>query len=103
MPTPTGFHMTPTRWQTTRRPCRAHGGDRFGGSPELDNIAAQLQDVNLSKYKKLENIWAKALENGEKVSVDVRTTTDPATGRPVKFEIDYSIDGVKQPQSILYN
>jgi len=78
-------------------------GDRFGGSPELDNIVAQLQDVNLSEYKKIENVWARALENGEKVSVDVRITTDPVTGRPVKFEIDYSIDGVPQPHKTIYN
>ena len=30
-------------------------GDRFGGSPELDNIVSQSQNVNLSQYKKIEN------------------------------------------------
>ena len=77
--------------------------DRFGGSPELDNIVAQLKDVNLSKYRILEDTWAKALENGQKVSVDVRITNDPLTGRPTKFEIDCTIDGVKQPQQIIFN
>ena len=30
-------------------------GDRFGGSPERDNIVSQSQNVNLSQYKKIEN------------------------------------------------
>ena len=30
-------------------------GERFGGSPELDNIVSQSQNVNLSQYKKIEN------------------------------------------------
>ena len=30
-------------------------GDRFGGSPELDNLVSQSQNVNLSQYKKIEN------------------------------------------------
>jgi hypothetical protein len=59
--------------------------DRFGGSPELDNIVSQLSDVNLSKYKTIENQWAKALKEGKHVSVDVRVTTDPLTGRPSKL------------------
>ena len=28
-------------------------GDRFGGSPNLDNLVSQLENVNLSQYKKL--------------------------------------------------
>lgn len=39
-------------------------GDRFGGSPELDNLVSQAQKVNLSEYKVLENKWAKALGEG---------------------------------------
>gem|GEM_PF-4421452 len=31
-------------------------GDRFGGSPELDNLVSQLSKTNLSDYKKLENL-----------------------------------------------
>ena len=37
-------------------------GDRFGGSPELDNLVSQASNVNLSQYKKIENQWAKAIE-----------------------------------------
>lgn len=43
--------------------------DRFGGSPQLDNLVSQLSNVNLSKYKKLENKWAGALKEGKQVKV----------------------------------
>ena len=46
-------------------------GDRFGGSPELDNLVSQSQNVNLSLYKKIENEWAKAIGEGKKVTVNV--------------------------------
>ncbi|MFT4051404.1 MAG: DNA/RNA non-specific endonuclease [Microbacterium sp.] len=38
-------------------------GDQFGGSPKLDNLVSQLSDINLSKFKKLENQWASALKS----------------------------------------
>src|SRR5690625_5064047 len=46
--------------------------DRFGGSPDLDNLVSQSSNVNLSKYKKLENQWATAIKEGKKVSVNVK-------------------------------
>lgn len=63
-------------------------GDRFGGSPRLDNIVSQLANHNLSAYKRMENLWARAL-NGTPpapVSVEVRLVNGP-TGRPSRFEI----------------
>ncbi len=68
-------------------------GDRFGGSPELDNLVSQLQGVNLSDYKKLENQWAKALEEGKKVSVQVRVNYAGDSLRPSSFDVTYFIDG----------
>ena len=75
-------------------------GDRFGGSPELDNLVSQLQGVNLSDYKKLENQWAKALEEGKKVSVQVRVNYVGDSLRPSSFDVFYSIDGVDFFESI---
>ena len=68
-------------------------GDRFGGSPELDNLVSQLQGVNLSDYKKLENQWAKALEEGKRVSVQVRVNYVGDSLRPSSFDVTYFIDG----------
>ncbi|AQX56461.1 hypothetical protein BC359_10850 [Priestia flexa] len=69
-------------------------GDRFGGSPDLDNLVSQLSNVNLSKYKKLENQWATAIKEGKKVSVNVKVNYDGTGLRPTSFEIKYNIDGV---------
>ncbi|MDW4572600.1 DNA/RNA non-specific endonuclease [Microbacterium sp. M3] len=64
-------------------------GDRFGGSPKLDNLVSQLSRLNLSEYRRLENEWAGALMSNPpvKVTVDVNVVTDAATGRPTKFVI----------------
>jgi hypothetical protein len=67
--------------------------DRFGGSPELDNLVSQSSNVNLSKYKKLENQWASALKDGKKVSVNVKVNYKDNDSRPKSFEVKYSIDG----------
>ncbi|MEC1441099.1 DNA/RNA non-specific endonuclease, partial [Bacillus sonorensis] len=67
--------------------------DRFGGSPELDNLVSQSSNVNQSKYKKLENKWAKAISDKKKVSVNVKVNYDGNNPRPKSFEIKYSIDG----------
>ena len=68
-------------------------GDRFGGSPEIDNLVSQLSGVNLSDYKKLENQWAKALKAGKDVSVNVKVNYVGDSLRPDSFEVGYSIDG----------
>ena len=68
-------------------------GDRFGGSPNLDNIVSQSKDVNLSQYKKIENQWAKAISEGKKVKVDVKVKYDGNGLRPTEFNVEYTIDG----------
>ncbi|WP_245208023.1 DNA/RNA non-specific endonuclease [Sediminibacillus dalangtanensis] len=68
-------------------------GDRFGGSPDLDNLVSQSSSVNLSKYKKLENQWAKAIEEGKEVSVNVKVNYEGNSLRPSSFDIEYEIDG----------
>ena len=75
-------------------------GDRFGGSPEIDNLISQLSSVNLSDYKKLENQWAKALEQGKDVSVNVKVNYVGNSLRPDSFEVFYKIDGTDFFESI---
>ena len=75
-------------------------GDRFGGSPELDNLVSQAKNVNLSEYKVIENQWAKALENGQKVTVDININYDVGGIRPISFDVSYKIDGVRYFQKI---
>ncbi|MGG5370197.1 DNA/RNA non-specific endonuclease [Enterococcus sp. AZ196] len=69
-------------------------GDRFGGSGELDNLVSQAQKVNLSTYKKLENTWAKAIEQSKKVTVDIKVNYDFGSLRSISFEINYTTYGI---------
>lgn len=54
---------------------------------------SQSSSVNLSKYKKLENQWSTAINEGKKVSVNVKVNYEGASLRPTSFEIKYAIDG----------
>jgi hypothetical protein len=67
--------------------------DRFGGSPELDNLVSQSSTVNLSQYKKIENQWAVALKKGKNVKVNVEIKYRNDKLRPSEFIIKYRIDG----------
>ena len=75
-------------------------GDRFGGSPELDNVVSQAKKVNLSEYKVIENQWAKALKKSQKVTVDINVNYLPGVERPISFDVFYTINGVPFFQTI---
>lgn len=68
--------------------------DRYGGSPDIDNLVSQADYVNTSEYKKIENAWAKALEEGKKVSVDIDINYISTSERPVSFDVSYMIDDI---------
>ncbi len=76
-------------------------GDRFGGSPEIDNLVSQSSSVNLSEYKKIENQWAKAISEGKKVTTNVEILYDGDSLRPKGFKVRYTIDGVAYSKRIL--
>lgn len=50
--------------------------------------------------KVIENQWASALENGQKVTVDIEINYDVGGIRPVSFEISYTIADVYYYQKI---
>ncbi|WP_154655274.1 T7SS effector LXG polymorphic toxin [Pontibacillus halophilus] len=77
-------------------------GDRFGGSPKIDNLVSQLSDVNLKEYKKIEDTWAAALKETppKEVTVDVEIVYDGNNMRPEKFIVNYAIDGKLEFQVI---
>ena len=68
-------------------------GDRFGGSAQIDNLVSQHSFVNKSQYKKIENIWDKAIKNKKQVTVDMSIFYDGLDMRPSGFKIEYTIDG----------
>lgn len=76
-------------------------GDRFGGSPNLDNIVSQSKNVNLSKYKKIENEWEKAIKEGKKVTVNVNVKYAGDGLRPTEFIVEYTIDGKYYSKKIM--
>ncbi|OPX41836.1 putative ribonuclease YeeF [Ruminiclostridium hungatei] len=78
-------------------------GDRFGGSPKLDNLVSQLSEVNLSEYKKLENQWEAAIKDGLEVTVIIDIVYEGGGLRPLKFLIMYTIDGDATSVSITNN
>lgn len=77
-------------------------GDRFGGSPELDNLVSQAGRLNLSEFKKLENHWAKSKELGKKVKLEIDIIYKGNNTRPSSFNVKYKIDG-KPYEKILIN
>ena len=64
----------------------------FGGSGELDNLLAMAAIVNNIKYKKIENRWGKALQEGKQVEVTIDVVYDGASKRPKEFNVKYFID-----------
>jgi len=70
-------------------------GDRFGGSPQLDNLVSQASNVNLSKFKIIENEWASAIKEGKKVDVEIKINYKHDELRPSSFNVKYTIDGKK--------
>ena len=57
-------------------------GTRFGGSGEADNIVAEDRYINRGSFKSLENSWAKELNEGKSVSVEVDPIYHGQSTRP---------------------
>lgn len=78
-------------------------GDRFGGSPKIDNLVSQLSDVNLKQYKKIEEEWATALKETppKEVKVNVEIKYEGNNKRPSEFIVEYEIDGRYEGINIL--
>lgn len=70
-------------------------GDRFGGSPKIENLVSQLSDVNLKQYKKIEDEWATALKETppKEVTINLEVIYSGNNVRPKKFLVKYTIDG----------
>lgn len=75
-------------------------GDRYGGSPKLDNLVSQAETVNVGEYKVIENRWARALSNGQNVKVDININYDAGSTRPNSFDVSYIIDNIPFYQTI---
>ena len=70
-------------------------GDQFCGSNSIANLVPMGQDLNLSKYKKIENIWADAIRNEQIVDGTIEFLYDGVSFRPSRMDITYLIDGLE--------
>ena len=59
----------------------------------MDNLVAQSFNVNRSEYRKMENVWQRALKDGKSVYVDIDLNYEGNGFRPTSFDITYYIDG----------
>ena len=70
-------------------------GRQFGGSGDIDNLVPQSSKTNLSggEWYKMEQQWARALKEGEKVTVDIKPIYSGNSKRPDSFKVEYFIEG----------
>ena len=68
-------------------------GRRFDGPLDDFNHFAQDSNFNQGPYKKLENLWQKALDKGSKIHVEIRPSYPDGSLRPSSIDVIYSING----------
>ena len=66
----------------------------------MDNLVSQYWLVNMSSYRKLENDWKRAIQDGKTVDVNVEVEYDGDDLRPSSFSIEYTIDGEEHSKHI---
>ena len=66
---------------------------RHDGAGEQINYVPMNSNLNRGAWKKMENIWDKALQAGQKVEVDIKPIYSGDSKRPDKFKVIYKIDG----------
>ena len=60
-------------------------------------------NLNRGEWKKLENGWAKLLQEGKTVKVEIKPVYQGTDIRPTKFNVSYSIDNGRFMQTKLLN
>ncbi|OJT61187.1 T7SS effector LXG polymorphic toxin [Bacillus altitudinis] len=63
----------------------------FKGSGDIDNLVPMNGNLNKGEWKKLENTWADALQNGDEVKVKITPNYKADSLRPETFDIKYKI------------
>lgn len=65
--------------------------DRFGGDNSLANLVPMDENINLSEYKIIENLWAKSINEGKNVSGTIKMNYTGKSFRPKNFDISYDV------------
>ncbi|OVZ94938.1 hypothetical protein CBW54_00545 [Yersinia kristensenii] len=74
----------------------------FDGPGEKLNLVPMDANLNKGAWKKMENSWAKALEEGKPVKVKINPAYSSNSTRPNKFTVEYQI-GNNRPVRETYN
>ena len=75
----------------------------LNGSGEKINLLPMNSNLNRGVWKKLENGWAKSLQEGKTVKVKIEPLYEGTDIRPYKFRVSYSIDNKGISYRELYN
>lgn len=72
---------------------------RFFGPGEQINVVPMSDELNLGRWKLMENSWAEAFNANKfvEIKVEIRVVYDQNSKRPIKFLVDEVIDGVIKP------
>jgi len=73
---------------------------RFGGSGNYDNLVPMDGTINKGAYKKIENSWKNALDEGKEVKVKIEPIYENESQRPASFKVSYTIDREKYSTNI---
>ena len=66
-----------------------------GGAREQINLLPQDAKLNNSEWKKMENTWTKAANDGKKVKVKIKPVYSGDSRRPSEYRVEYTIDNGK--------
>ncbi len=66
-------------------------GRRFNGNNTFANLVPMSKEANNSGFKRIENEWARAIENGKNVSGSIEFKYSKKSFRPDKFTVVYDI------------
>ena len=75
----------------------------FNGPGERLNLVPMDGNLNKDAWKKMENTWAKALNEGKKVEVNIQPSYVGDSVRPDKFYVEYSINNERPIAEIFKN
>ena len=65
------------------------------------NHFAQNVNFNRGAYKRLENTFQRALDNNQKVEIEIEPFYSGSSSRPDELDVYYSIDGVPYLKSFI--
>lgn len=68
-------------------------GHQFGGGDNLENLIPMSFKLNHGDFRRMENEWVDALEDGAEVYVRVEPVYEKTSNRPKEFRVMYTIDG----------